>query len=145
MSAAVLTRAPVAPAPAELVGLVPVRLHPDLRRATAGLRLNLQLLDDVGLVVARIGICRPQIVLVDTDMLGCPKGLCRLARSLRPDVRFVALSCFWSEREEALRACADAIVHKPIRDREWRQLFGRLGATDATIAAPVGYTPHLAA
>jgi hypothetical protein len=145
MSASVLDRARVASAPAELVGLVPVRIHPDVRRATAGLRLNLELLDDVGLVVARIGICCPEIVLVDADMLDCPEGLCRLARSLRPDVRCVALSCFWSEREETLRACADAVVHKPIRDGEWRDLFGCLGAIDATIPAPLGHTPHLAA
>lgn len=84
MSASVLARATVAPAPAALVGLVPVRLHPEVMHVTAGLRLNLELLDDVGLLVARIGTRCPEIVLVDTDVLGWPKGLCRLrARCVR--------------------------------------------------------------
>jgi hypothetical protein len=145
MSASVLERARIAPAWTELVGLVSVSLHRDIRRVTADLRIVVELSDAVDLVTARIERRCPEIVLVDTDLVGRPDGLCRLARSLRPDVRFVALSCLWSEREETLRSCADAIVHKPMRDGEWRDLFGRLGAIDATIPAPLGHTPHLAA
>ena len=145
MSASVLERTRVAPARQELVGLVSVALHRDIRRVTAALRITVELSDAVALVAARIESSCPEIVLVDTDLVGRPDGLCQLARSQRPDVRFVALSCCWSEREEALRRCADAIVHKPMRDGEWRELFGRLGAIEATIPAPLGHTPHLAA
>lgn len=145
MSASVLERARVAPAWTELVGLVSVPLHRDIRRVTADLRIRVELSDAVGLVAARIESRCPEIVLVDADLLGCPEDLCRLARSLRPNVQFVALSCCWSEREETLRACADAIVHKPIRDGEWRDLFGRFSVIDATIPHPLRRTPHLAA
>jgi hypothetical protein len=145
MGAIVLDRPLAAPAIVELVGLVPAPLHPDVRRAVEGLRFNLELLDDARLVAARIESGCPEIVLVDADVLGCPEALCRLSRSVRRDVKFVVLSCFWSEREEMLRACADAIVHKPVRDGEWRDLFGRLNVIDTTISAARQRTPHLAA
>ena len=143
MSTFVLERARVAPASTELLGLVSVSLHRDIRRVTAGLRIRVELSDAVGLVAARIESRCPEIVLVDTDLVGCPGGLCRLARSLRPEVQFVGLACSWSERETMLRECADVIVHKPIRDAEWTALFGRLGVVDITKA--VAHTPNLAA
>ena len=145
MGATVLDRPLAAPPEAELVGLLPVVLHPDVRRLAADLRVNLELSDTVGLVVARIASRCPEIVLVDADLVGCPERLCRLGRSMRRDVKFVVVSCFWSEREEMLRVCADAILHKPVRDGEWRDLLGRLSVIDATIPAALQRTPHLAA
>ena len=145
MGATVLDCPRAASSEAELVGLLPVALHPDVRRVAADLAVKLELSDAAGLVVARIASRCPEIVLVDSDLLGCPEALCRLSRSRRPDVTFVVLSCFWSDREEMLRACADAVVHKPVRDGEWRDLFGRLNVTDTAIHAALQRPPHLAA
>lgn len=147
MNAPVPDRASVATVPAKLVGLlglVPASLQPDIRRTAADLRVTLELSDAIGVVVARIESRCPEIVLVDTDLLGCPEGLRCRVRSWRADVRLVALTCFWSEREEMLRTCVDAVVHKPIRDGEWRDLLERLSDTDSVPAA-LRRTPHLAA
>lgn len=143
MSTVVLERSRVAPASTELVGLLSASLQRDVRRVTADFRIKVELSDALGLVAARIESRCPEIVLVDTDLLGCPEGLCQLARSLRPEVRFVGLACYWSDRETVLRECADVIVHKPLRDAEWTALFGRLGVVDITKA--VAHTPNLAA
>jgi hypothetical protein len=76
------------------------------------------------LVSAHVESSCPEILIIDTDLLGLPDDLCRMARSLRPDVVTVALVNHWSEREERLTGVVDAVLHKPPRREEWRQLFG---------------------
>lgn len=66
----------------------------------------------------------PEILIIDTDLLGLPDELCRMARSLRPDVVMVALVNRWSEREERLQGVVDVVLHKPPRREEWQRLFG---------------------
>lgn len=39
----------------------------------------------------------------------------------------ITLVCFWSEREGSLRACADAVLHKPPRQAHWEAVLDRLG------------------
>lgn len=124
-----------------VVGLMGRELHPQVHRALQGLRLTLELSDARSLVVARIESACPEIVLVDTDLVGCLTDLCRFARSLRYDVRVVGVACYWSEREEALQDCADAIVHKPPRDSEWGTVLRSLGVLDVNLdqeRTPVG-------
>lgn len=115
------------------VGLVASAIHPDVRRAVAGLHVRLDLSATTELVVARLESACPELLLIDTDLLGCPADLCRFARSLRPDVKVFGLVNHWSEREEGLRMCADAILHKPARAAEWGAILRRFGALDVNL------------
>lgn len=119
-------------APIKAIGLIAPALHPDVRRAIAGLHVQLDLSEATELVVARLESACPELLLIDTDLLGCPADLCRFARSLRPDVKVFGLAYYWSEREEALYACADAILHKPAREAEWKTVLRRFGVRDVT-------------
>lgn len=121
--------------PLEAVGLVLPALHPEVRRALAGLHVHLELSATAELVVARLESDCPQLLLVDTDLLGCPADLCTFARSLRPDVKVFGLAYYWSEHEDTLRACADALLHKPARDAEWRAVLRRFGVQDVNRAS----------
>jgi len=126
--------------PLEAIGLIPPALHPEVRRAIAGLHVQLDLSDTAELVVARLESACPELLFIDTDLLGCPVDLCRFARSLRPDVKVFGLAYYWSEREEALRACADAILHKPARDAEWKAVLRRFGVPDVNLASKQSLT-----
>ena len=126
------------PGPLDALGLVAVDLQPSVRDVMAGFNVRLELSDATDVVVTRIETSCPRILLIDTDLLGCPVDLCRFARSLRPDVKVIALAYFWSEREEALRACADAVLHKPPRRREWRATVTRLGVPSLILPPPEG-------
>lgn len=117
-------------APLAAIGLMPLALHPDVRRAIAGLHVRLELSETADLVAARLESACPELLLIDTDMLGCPADLCRFARSLRPAVKVFGLAYYWSEREEALHACVDAILHKPARGSEWKPTLRRFGVSD---------------
>ena len=113
--------------PVAAVGLIASHLQSGVRQATTGFEVRIEMSDAADLVVTRIETRCPPFVLIDTELLGCPVDLCRFARSLRADVTIVALVYFWSEREEALRACADAVLHKPPRRTEWDSVLNRLG------------------
>lgn len=117
------------------LGLVPLDLHADVARIVAGMPVRLTLLESVDLVVAQVESDRPDILLIDTDLLGCPSELCCFARSLRPDVRVFGLAYYWSEREEALHACVDAILHKPVRDTEWKRVLSRFDLNEAQLTS----------
>ena len=119
--------------PLQAIGLIPPALHPDVLRAIAGLHVQLDLSGTTELVVARLESDCPALLLIDTDLLGCPVDLCRFARSLRPDVKVFGLTYYWSEREEGLRFCADAILHKPARDTEWKAVLHRFGVPDVNL------------
>jgi DNA-binding response OmpR family regulator len=106
-----------------------------VRDVMAGFQVRLELSDATD-VVTRIETSCPRILLTDTDLLGCPADLCRFARSLRSDMNVIALAYLWSEREEALRACADAVLHKPPRRREWQVTLTRLGVPPLILPAP---------
>lgn len=117
---------------AEVVGLLHPALHDGARSVLAGLQIRLELSSATELIVARIESACPELVLIDTDLVGCPDELCRFARSLRSDVKVLGLSYYWSDREEALRSCVDAILHKPARDAEWCPALRRFGIRDVT-------------
>lgn len=118
-------------APLEVIGLIPPALHGEVRRAIAGLHVELALSDTTELVAARLESACPALLLIDTDLLGCPVDLCTFARSLRPDIKVFGLVNHWSEREEGLQSCADAILHKPPRRDEWKAVLGRFGVQEA--------------
>ena len=124
------------PGPLEALGLVAVDLQPSVRDAMAGFNVRLELSDATDVVVTRIETSCPGILLIDTDLLGCPADLCRFARSLRSDVKVITLAYFWSDREEALRACADAVLHKPPRRADWQAPLTRLGVPPLILPTP---------
>ncbi len=113
--------------PAEALGLIAAELQPAVREAMAGFPIRLEMSAAADLVVARIESSCPPFLLIDTELLGCPVDLCCFARSLRPDVKVFAVVYFWSEREEALRECADGLLHKPPRRPEWEGVLRQLG------------------
>ena len=117
-------------APIRAIGLMPPSLDPDVRRAIAGLHMQLDISEATELVVARLESACPELLLIDTDLLGCPADLCRFARSLRSDVKVFGLAYYWSEREEGLHACVDAILHKPARGAEWKTVLRHFGVRD---------------
>jgi DNA-binding response OmpR family regulator len=125
----------------EAIGLIPPALHPDVRRAIAGLHMRLDLSGTTEIVVARLESSCPELLLIDTDLVGCPVDLCRFARSVRPDVKVFGLVDHWSEREEGLRMCADAILHKPARDAEWKAVLRRFGVRDVNPESNQSLTP----
>jgi len=127
---------PETPRPVEALGLIAHDLQPAVRAAMAGFNVRLELSDATDVVVARIESGCPPLLLIDTELLGCPVDLCRFARSLRPDVIVLGLAHFWSEREEALRACADAVLHKPPRRANWQATLTRLGIPLLVPSAP---------
>ncbi len=120
--------------PLEAIGLVSPAMHADVRRAIAGLHVTLDLSESTEIVVARIESTCPELLIIDTDLLGCPEDLCRFAHSLRPDVKVFGLAYYWSEREQGLRNCADAILHKPARGAEWKPVLRRFGVRDVNLA-----------
>ena len=124
------------PGPLEALGLVAVDLQPSVRCVMASFNVRLELSDATDVVVTRIETSCPDILLVDTELVGCPADLCRFARSLRPDVIVLGLAYFWSEREEALRACADAVLHKPPRRADWQATLTRLGVPPLILPTP---------
>ncbi len=113
-------QAVVATAVPEVLVLITHALRRDVQRMTRGMPLTLEFVGTPELAMARIESACPEIVVIDDDMMACSDEVCRFARSLRPDVRLVAVTCRWSEREAGLRGCADAIIHKPLREAEWK-------------------------
>jgi hypothetical protein len=107
-----------------VVALASERARADIERLVPTLSLEFTFVARVDLLSARVESSCPEILIIDTDLLGLPDELCRMARSLRPDVVTVALVYHWSEREERLKGVVDAILHKPPRRGEWQQLFG---------------------
>jgi hypothetical protein len=117
------------------LGLAPVALHQAVQRVAAPFGLRLQWETARELFVARIESGCPSLLIVDTDLMGCLSELCSFARSVRPDVRVLGLTCYWSERDEALAACADAVLHKPLRQAQWEAVFARLGLSRGAMPA----------
>lgn len=100
-------------------GLVAIPIQPLVLQALGPFPLQIELFERLETLVTGIETACPGLLLVDSDLAGNFKDLHAFARSLRPDVRILALLCYWSDREASLRACADAILHKPPRDAEW--------------------------
>jgi len=111
--------------PVSALGLVEVSLQPAVLRTLEPFNVTLETSDAVDLVVASIESECPSLLLIDTELMGCPADLCCFARGLRPDVIVLAIAYSWSEREEALRECADGLLHKPPRQAEWQATFRR--------------------
>jgi hypothetical protein len=105
-------------------GLVAVPSQPLVLEAIAPFRLQIELFERLATLVTSIETACPGLLLVDSELAGDFRDLRAFARSLRPDVRIVALSCYWSDREESLRLYADAVLHKPPRASEWASVLG---------------------
>ena len=80
--------------------------------------------------------CSPDLLLIDTDLVGYPDEVCRLAHRLDPATKVVGISCYWSERDALLRTCRlDGILHKPLRSTEWNTALEGLGLESVAIPA----------
>lgn len=110
-----------------MLAFVPLGLRGTVARAVEQFPLQLAFVSSASKLATRIEGGCPEIVFFDTDLLGCPIDLCRLVRSLRNDAKVIGLSGYWSDRDEALRKCLDAILHKPPRIAEWEMILKRLG------------------
>jgi len=121
----------------DALGLAAPLLQAEIKRLAAAYRVKLEWETAVGLFVARVESGCPALLLIDTDLLGCPDDLCKFARSLRPDVRVFGISCYWSERDEALLTCVDALLHKPPRRAQWEAMFDRAGIPRAFQPPPL--------
>src|SRR3989304_3752289 len=77
-------------------------LHGGMARACRGLAVKVECPAATDLFVSRIESGCPPFLLVDADIMGWPADLCKFARSLRPDVKVLALTCQWSEHDDAL-------------------------------------------
>jgi hypothetical protein len=98
-------------------------LGPQIVETAATFHIELMPVDQLDRVSALVESGCPELIFIDTDLLPLPGDLCRMARSLRPDVLVVALVNHWSEREERLSVVVDAVLHKPPRLFEWQRLF----------------------
>lgn len=107
--------------------LVPMVLEPEVCRATSRFDLRLEFAAELGLFVTRIESDYPAVLIVDVDLAESLTTLSAFARSLRPDVKIFAVTCYWSERDDGVRGCADAILHKPPRRSQWEAVLGRAG------------------
>ena len=110
----------------EVLVLIPHALRHDVQQMTRDMPFALEFVSTPELAMARIESACPEIVVLDDDMMACSDEVRRFVRSLRPDVRLVAVTCRWSEREEELRGCADAVIHKPLRESEWKRALAPL-------------------
>lgn len=110
----------------QAVALTSAPSRADIERFVPSLILDITFVARVDLLSARVETSCPEVLIIDTDLLGLPGELCRMARSLRPDVVTVALVNRWSEREERLTGVVDVVLHKPPRWDEWQRLFGSL-------------------
>lgn len=113
----------------QAVALAAAPSRAEIERFVPSLSLDITFVARVDLLSAQVETSCPQVLIIDTDLLGLPEELCRMARSLRPDVLTVALVNHWSEREDRLAGVVDAVLHKPPRWDEWQRLFG--SGTDA--------------
>jgi hypothetical protein len=91
------------------------------------LSIRFQLYESFGPFMAHIESGCPAWILVDSDVLGDLSDLCKLARSIRPDVAVIGLTTCWSDHDAVLWGCVDAVLHKPPREEAWRSVFSRFG------------------
>ncbi len=123
--------------PVTALGLVELSLQRTVLETFEPFNVRIEMSDTADLVVARIESGCPQILLLDTELMGRPADLCCFARGLRPDLIVLAVAYFWSEREEALRECADAVLHKPPRQAEWHMTLRRLQVPESAKRTPL--------
>ena len=124
----------------DALALLHAQLRAPVERLTARLAWTLEFVESPASLAARVETRCPHILLVDTDLVGAFEELAGFACSLRPDVRLLAVTCYWSDRDDSVRGCADAILHKPVRRNEWERVFDRIGiprigGADAPVAA----------
>jgi DNA-binding response OmpR family regulator len=62
-------------------------------------------------------------IALDLDVAAAPGEAVETARRSWPGVLVALVSHWWSEREDAARAHADYIIHKPVRASELQALF----------------------
>jgi DNA-binding response OmpR family regulator len=110
-----------------VLAFVPFDLRTSVTRALTGCSPQIAFVASIEALTAHIESGCPEVIVVDTDLVGCPVDLCRFVRSLRSDAKVVGLSCRWSDRDDALAKCLDAILHKPPRVVEWETTLNKLG------------------
>ncbi|MEX0785397.1 MAG: hypothetical protein WD939_02060 [Dehalococcoidia bacterium] len=120
------------------LGLLARPLQHVVRDVMDGFALDIEFQPDLGLYVARVEADYPDVLIVDVDLAGGLVTLSPFARSLCPNLKLVAVTCYWSERDEGLREYADAVVHKPPRRNEWEAALDRLGLPRVVTSA---FTP----
>jgi DNA-binding response OmpR family regulator len=103
----------------------------EVRRISDGFALTFEAAPDARVLAARIERACPDVLLIDTDLLGGLRGFCHFARARRPDARIIGVTYYWSERDEGLDACVDAVLHKPPRRAPWERAFERLAVPRA--------------
>lgn len=108
------------------LALVSPRLNASIRAVLAPLVTEVRFVASRVEFVAAVESPWPELLLIDTDLVGCPGELCATIRSVRLDARVVGVSCFWSDREESLRGCLDLVLHKPPRFVEWNAALSKL-------------------
>jgi hypothetical protein len=113
-----------------VLAFVPCDLRGSVTRALQPCSPQIAFVVSVEALTAHIESGCPEVIFVDTDLVGCPVDLCRIIRSLRTDAKVVGLSCRWSDRDEALGECLDAILHKPPRVAEWEAALRKLGFSE---------------
>lgn len=95
------------------------------------LAIEVELVTCPGDFTTRVTTLSPDLLVVDFDAPGVRGEILRAARAPRRTTPVIGLACYWSEREDAARQLADALVHKPPRVQEWVTQLRRLGITTA--------------
>ena len=132
----------------ELLALVGPELHGDVRRIASGLGIAVECSGDVARAITIVTVRRPELLVIDTDLVCSPENLRAGVRAISAGVQLIALTCLWSERDERLRESVDGILHKPLRDSEWLKVLGRQARTpfETHVIRPlVTAQPHIAA
>jgi len=119
-------RAQTAAKPTAL-GLLGRDILPAVERLLGEFAVRGDLRADLALFLDGFEHQRPDLVLIDSDLMGYPCDVFKRVRERNPHAKAVFVACFWSEREAMFQDCADAVVHKPVRAAEWRRAFAVCG------------------
>jgi DNA-binding response OmpR family regulator len=114
------------------LGLVGHDLQGGVESVAAAYDIRLDMHDQPQAFLENVGRCSPDLVLIDSDIINNPCEVCDLLKSRMPLTKVLIVTFFWSEREQALQCCADIIVHRPFRTREWRRAFVSCGLPERT-------------
>ena len=119
------------------LGLIAHELQGDVARIAQKFDLRLSMYEDRKAFQVSVGRLLPDLVLIDSDIMGHPCEVCYLIHSLSPAPKLVIVACFWSEHEETLRDCADVLVHRPVRRTEWTRALADCGVPERRTAVQI--------
>lgn len=109
------------------LGLIDRNLQPRVARVASRFNVSLEMFESPANFVTVVESSWPDLMLIDSDIMGNPCEVCHVVRTRNPLVKVLIVAYFWSEREEALRCCADVILHRPVRNPEWSRAFDMCG------------------